>query len=142
VSSRPDLHELARRVLRDSPGDGLGLAFDLEAQLDIAETSAVRWLACPSPELLAEWRDVMAAVGDAEGAVGSDARSRLDALRLLLEVVEDASGVSSDPSVFRGSLARLAEKRLHGEPERAAGVVGALGGVLLSLAARSRTAAA
>lgn len=141
MSSRPDLHELARRVLRDSPGDGLGLAFDLEAQLDIAETTAVRWLACPSAELLAEWRDVMAAIGDVTGALVSDARSRLDALQLLLEVVEDASVVTSDPSALRASLARLAQKRLRGEPERAAGVVGALGGVLLSLAARSRTAA-
>jgi hypothetical protein len=60
MSERPgSLHELAARVFAASPGDSLGLRYDPESQLMIADAMAASYTESLDPILLHDWQAIV-----------------------------------------------------------------------------------
>jgi hypothetical protein len=132
---KPDLRQLARQVLERSPGDGLGLAFDPEAQLDAADVAADRYFRGPSQEALRPWREVIEGIASTfvVSDLSVDVRVRLDTHQLLLDAAErwHASAMTGIDEL-RKCVSKVSEELLAREPSRASEIVRGLGEFLVS----------
>lgn len=82
---RPDIRELAQRVLHDPNRDGLGLGSDVEAQLDVIDAVAARFFREPSEDGLRDWQSLLDGIADPQA--DDESRARVAAHRALLDAV-------------------------------------------------------
>lgn len=127
---RPDIRELAERLLRDPRRDGLGVGADVEAQLAVIDAVAARFFRAPSEEGLKDWQ---ALLDDASQPVDDESRARLAAHRALLQAV---SSHGLDEPDAQGSWASSLGRNV-GSGSHVEDLIRGLGAMLMSVLASS-----
>lgn len=123
---RPDIRELAERLLHDPGRDSLGLGADVEVQLDVIDAVAARFFRAPSEEGLRSWQSLLDAVSEPQA--DDESRARLAAHRALLRAVSShESGVPAARTSWASSLGEAARSSAHVED-----VIRGLGTLLIS----------